>query len=88
MAVATVDFTPGRIISWRKRRFVVIDQTDLDAILAREIGKRKIERIPVDEVKPDRASRRRATSTVNLESVSQQDWRTALKQFTILKPIF
>src|ERR1035438_9589648 len=54
MAVS-IDFTPGRTIRWHKRRFVVVDHTGFDAILAREVGKCRIERLPIREVKPDHA---------------------------------
>jgi putative transposase len=87
MAVS-VDFTPGRTIRWRKRRFVIVDHIGFDAIIAREIGKRRIERIPVHEVTPDCAIKQRAGSAVNLVSVPEQDWQTAVKQFKILKPLF
>jgi hypothetical protein len=84
MAVS-IDFTPGRTIRWHKRRFVVADQTGFDAILAREVGKRRIERLPVREVKPDHAVNKRAASSVNLVSIPEQDWRTAVKQFALSK---
>ena len=45
----SVEFTPGRIIRWRKLRFVVVDCTGFEAIIAREVGKRRLERIPVAE---------------------------------------
>jgi hypothetical protein len=48
MAIS-IDFTPGRTIRWHKRRFVVVDHTGFDAILAREVGKRRIERLPIRE---------------------------------------
>jgi hypothetical protein len=86
MAVS-IDFTPGRTIRWHKRRFVVVDHTGFDAILAREVGKRRIERLPVREVKPDHAVNKRAASSVNLVSIPEQDWRTAVKQFALLKPL-
>jgi len=31
-----------------------VDYADIDAIIARELGKRKLERIPVRDAKPDR----------------------------------
>jgi putative transposase len=86
MAVS-IDFTPGRIVCWQKRRFIVVDHTGFDAILAREIGKRRIERIPIRQVKPDQAVNKRTPSSVNLISVPQKDWQTAVKQFASLKPL-
>ena len=49
----SVEFAHGRIIRWRKRRFVVVDCTGFEAIIAREVGKRRLERIPVAEAQPD-----------------------------------
>jgi hypothetical protein len=37
----SVEFASGRIIHWRKRRFVVVDCTVFKAIIAREVGKRR-----------------------------------------------
>ena len=37
-------------------RFIVVDYAALDAIIARELGKRKFERIPVRDAKPDRTA--------------------------------
>jgi hypothetical protein len=31
-----------------------VDYADIDTIIARELGKRKLERIPVRDAKPDR----------------------------------
>ena len=44
--VTTLKFLPGSTIRWRATRFVVVDYADIDAIIARELGKRKLERIP------------------------------------------
>ena len=50
----TLKFLPGSTIRWRATRFIVVDYADIDAIIARELGKRKLERIPVRDAKPDR----------------------------------
>src|SRR5689334_16161122 len=34
----SVEFAPGRMIRWRKRRFVVVDCTGFEAIIAPELG--------------------------------------------------
>jgi hypothetical protein len=52
--VTTLKFLPGSTIRWRATRFIVVDYADIDAIIARELGKRKLERIPVRDAKPDR----------------------------------
>ena len=87
MAVS-VALTPGRTIRWRKRRFVVVDSTGFDAIIAREVGKRHLARIPVSEARPDHATGRRAASATDLVSVDEEEWQTAVKRFSILKPLF
>ena len=87
MAVS-VTLTPGRTIRWRKRRFVVVDSTGFDAIVAREVGKRRLARIPVSEARPNHATGRRAASATDLVSVDEDEWRTAVKRFSILKALF
>jgi hypothetical protein len=81
----SVEFAPGRIIHWRKRRFVVVDCTGFEAIIAREVGKRRLERIPVAEAQPDHSINQRAISVTNLVAVPEDKWQTAVRQFTVLK---
>ena len=38
---------------WPERRFVVVDYAGMDAIVAREVGKRRLQRIPVNEAVKD-----------------------------------
>jgi putative transposase len=83
---ASVRFAPGKTIKWRKRRFVVVDCAALDTIIAREVGKRRLERIPITEVLPDHSIR--AQRATDLAYVPEQEWQTVVKQFTILKPLF
>ena len=52
MAVS-LRFIPGSTIRWRERQFVVVDYASMDAIVAREVGKRRLQRIPVNEVVTD-----------------------------------
>jgi hypothetical protein len=44
---ASLRFIPGTTIRWRARRFVIVDYAGLDALVAREIGKRRLYRIPL-----------------------------------------
>jgi len=87
MAVS-VALTPGRTIRWQKRRFVVVDSTGFDAIIAREVGKRRLARIPVSEARPDHTVEGRAATASDLVSVDEKQWQVAVKQFAILKPLF
>jgi putative transposase len=87
MMAASLGFTPGRTIRWRKRRFVVLDCTGFDTIIAREVGRRRLERIPVAEARPDQSIDHCATSTTNLVTVVEEDWQTAVEQFAVLKPL-
>ena len=83
----SVEFTPGRIIRWRKRRFVVVDCTGFEAIIAREVGKWRLERIPVAEAQPDHSINQRAISVTNLVAIPEDKWQTAVRQFTVLKQL-
>jgi hypothetical protein len=42
-----------RFIPGRERRFVVVDYASMDAIVAREVGKRRLQRIPVNQAVTD-----------------------------------
>ena len=54
---------------------------------ARELGKRRLERIPVQETAPDRSLGDRAAWTPDLVSIPQKAWQTAVKRFKALKPL-
>src|SRR5215510_8675141 len=54
---------------------------------ARELGKRRLERIPVQETAPDRPLGDRAAWTPDLVPISARAWQTAVKRFKALKPI-
>src|ERR1700746_2810884 len=59
----------------------------LDAIIARQPRKRRLERIPVNEAAPDHASHIVFGRTPDLVSVPEKAWQTAVKRFEILKPL-
>jgi putative transposase len=80
---ASINVTPGEVVRWHKRRFVVVDDTGFDAVIAREVGKRRVERIPIRELKLDKHS----GSSANPGRVREQHWQTAVKRFAILKPL-
>ena len=62
---------------------MVVDYADIDSIVARELGKRRLERIPVRDAIPDRFPSDRA----DLVPISERAWQTAVKRFKALKPI-
>jgi putative transposase len=80
-------FAPGSTIRWGAKRFVVVDYADMDSVVARELGKRRLERIPVQDAAPDRSPGDRAGWTADLVSIPQKAWQTAVKRFKALKPL-
>src|SRR5215471_704433 len=77
----TLKFAPGSTIRWGAKRFVVVDYADMDSIVARELGKRRLERIPVQDAAPDPSPGDRAAWTPDLVSIPQKAWQTAVKRF-------
>ena len=84
---ATLRFIPGSTIRWRAKRFIIVDYAGMDSIIARELGKRGLERIPVRDAKPDRTPGDRAAWTPDLVSIPEDAWQRAVKRFKILKPL-
>lgn len=78
MAV-TLKFAPGSTIRWRAKRFVVVDYADMDSIVARELGKRRLERIPVRGAAPDQSPGDQAAWTPDLVSIPEKAWQTAIQ---------
>ena len=85
MAVS-LTLLPGSAIRWCERRYVVVDYVGLDAIIAREPGQRRLERIPVNEAKPAHAASTGWTPP-DLVSVPEEQWREAVQKFELLKPL-
>ena len=83
----TLKFLPGSTIRWRATRFIVVDYADIDAIIARELGKRKLERIPVRDAKPDRTPGNQKAWTPDLVSIPAEAWKRAVTRFQVLKPL-
>jgi hypothetical protein len=50
---ASLKLFPGSTVRWCGRRYIILDYAGLDAIIGREPGKRRPERIPISEAKPD-----------------------------------
>ena len=66
---------------------MVVDCDGLDSIVARQVGKPRLNLIPVDKVLPDSPiASQRAPSQTNLATVPEEDWQAASKRFSILKP--
>jgi putative transposase len=66
---------------------VILDYAGLDAIIGREPGKRRPERIPVSEAKPDQHQADSAWMPPDLVSVPEEEWQAAVERFEILKPL-
>jgi hypothetical protein len=80
----TLKFLPGSTIRWRATRFIVVDYADIDAIIARELGKRKLERIPVRDAKPDRTPGDQKAWTPDLVSIPAE--ALSVERVLVLSP--
>jgi hypothetical protein len=52
---ASLQLLPGSTVQWRGQLYLIVDYQSLDAIIARHPGKRRLERIPINEA-PDQTS--------------------------------
>ena len=77
---ASLKLLPGSTVRWRGRRYLIVDYESLDAIIARQPGKRRLERIPVNEAAPDHASHIVSAWTPDLASVPEEAWQKAVKE--------
>jgi putative transposase len=66
---------------------MILDYAGLDAIIGRESGKRRPERIPVSEAKQDQHQADSAWMSPDLISVPEEEWQAAVERFEILKPL-
>jgi putative transposase len=80
-------FLPGGIIRWSRRQYVIVDYAGLDAILGRQLGKRRLERIPINEAEPDDRHASSAWMPPDLVSVPEEEWQVAARRFDILRPL-
>ena len=84
---ATLKLRVGSTIRWRDKRFVVVDYAGLDAVIVRELGKRKLERIPISDAVPDWTSGEGIAWAPDLVSIPEEAWQSAVKRFKSLKPL-
>ena len=82
----SLSFVPGSIVRWRNRRFVVVDHLGMETIIAREQGKRGLERIPIQEARPD-LRKDDIRRSADLISVPEKAWQAATKQFKSIQPL-
>src|SRR5258705_2502451 len=68
---ASLKLLPGSTVRWRGQRYLIGDYESLDRIIARQPGKRRLERIPVNEAAPDHASHIVSAWTPDLASVPE-----------------
>jgi hypothetical protein len=50
---ASLKLFPGSTIRWHDRRYSILDYEGLDILIALQPGRRRLERIPVNETQPD-----------------------------------
>lgn len=80
----SIKLSPGAIIGWRDQCYEIVDYVGLNAILGRQLGSRRLERIPIAQLKPDASPRKRAMPTPDLVSVPEESWQ-AIQKFKVLK---
>ena len=78
LMAASLKLLPGSTVRWRGRRYLIVDYQSLDAIIARQPGKLRLERIPVNEAAPDHASHIVSGRTPDLVSVPEKAHRSLL----------
>jgi putative transposase len=55
--------------------------------IARQPGKRRVERIRISEIQPDHAPRAGSKPILDLVAVPEEAWQVAVRRLTILKPL-
>lgn len=85
---------PPQLLSNREQLFVgvadalsLFDCVGLDSIVGRQVGKHKLDQIPVSEALPDHPTNGGTNPQINVISVPEREWQTASKQFAMLKPL-
>ena len=67
---------------------MILDYAAMDVVIAREPGKRRIERIPIDQAEVESpVVGMRTWTPPDLISVPEEEWREAVRKFKILKPL-
>jgi len=84
---ASLKLFPGNTIRWHDQWYLIVDCEGLDAVIARQPGKRRVERIRISEIQPDHGPRAVSKPTPDLVAVPEEAWQVAVKRFKILKPL-
>ncbi len=84
---ASLKLYPGNTIRWHDRWYLIVDCEGLDAVIARQPGKRRVERIRISEIQPNHAARAVSRPTPDLVAIPEEAWQVAVKRFKVLKPL-
>jgi hypothetical protein len=74
---ASLKLFPGNAIRWHDRWYLIVDCEGLDAVIARQPGKQKVERIRISEIQPDHSPRVISKPTPDLVAVPEEAWQAA-----------
>jgi putative transposase len=83
----TLKLTPGSIIRWRATRFIIVDYVGMESVIARELGKHKLEPIPIREVTAGQTPDDKSAWTPDLVSIPEEAWQRAVRRFKMLRPL-
>ena len=84
---ALITLLPGSVIKQGERRLVIVDYQGLEAIIAREVGKKGLISIPLSEVGKLEADSVDQYKSPDLLKISEKDWREALERFRLIEPL-
>jgi putative transposase len=84
---ASLKLFPGNAIRWQDRWYLVLGCDSLDAVIARQPGKRRVERIPIGEIQSDHPPGATSRQPPDLTILPEDAWQVAAKRFEILQPL-
>lgn len=81
-----LNLLPGSAVIFDDRHYVILDVSGLDAVIAKEVGSGRAERIAVEKLKPlpvDETTSPRK----DLLAIKDEDWIEARRRFEIIRPL-
>lgn len=87
MAIGEIKLIPGRTVLYQGRPQVIMDIAGLDAVIAKDVGSGKSNRLPIDQLVPDQSAGVVA-SRKDLLTVDEQDWMRAMERLASIRPLF
>lgn len=78
---------PGQTVTWKGRKQVVLNLSDLNNVVIRDMGNGKTTSVPTVELQPDVVPASLSQNRQDLMQIPDEDWAEAWRRFETIRPL-